>query len=81
VDPDLVAPLDPQSVAKRICRYFDLSPSDRRALGDRCREVCSNYTEERAVSLFVRTLRQMLSHFNLPDLAPEIVARYGEAHR
>jgi glycosyltransferase involved in cell wall biosynthesis len=78
VDPDLVVPLDPHSVAKRISWYLDVSLSDKKALSDRCRQVCSHYTEELSISQFVRTLRRMLRHFDLPDLSGEIAARHEE---
>jgi hypothetical protein len=78
VDPNLIVPLDPALVAERICWYLDLSSSDKKNLSERGRQVGSRYTEEQAVSRFVRVLRQMIRHFDLPDLSPEIIARHEE---
>jgi glycosyltransferase involved in cell wall biosynthesis len=74
VDPELVVPLDPEAVAKRICWYLDLSLSEKKALSDRCRQVCSDYTEELAVPRFVGAVRRILHHFGLPDLPGEGMA-------
>jgi len=69
VDPRLVVPLDPQTIAERVLWYFSLPVAERRELGERGRQiVLSRYTEAQAIRVFRTTIRQILDHFGLHHL-------------
>ena len=76
VDSNLIVPLDAELASERIRWYFGLSLRERRLLSTRSREIASQYTEEKAQSIFISEFRRMLRHFNLPDLNPTLSAIY-----
>jgi len=52
VDKTMVVPLDAESAAVQIVRYFQLSPEARALISRKGREVAAEYTEERAMQVF-----------------------------
>jgi len=59
IAPELVAPLDPAELARRLVWYFGLPPGARQAISDRGRQVATRFTEEKAIARFGEALGQI----------------------
>jgi glycosyltransferase involved in cell wall biosynthesis len=70
VEPRLVVPLDAEAVARAIEWYCALPMRDRHDLARRLRAaVLDGYTEARAKEAFRKTIRTVLDHFGLTEVA------------
>jgi glycosyltransferase involved in cell wall biosynthesis len=63
VNPELIAPLNPNVIAQRIIWYFNLSLDEKRSLSQKCIEISRTYTEERALNCFKEKFMQMEKDF------------------
>jgi len=64
IDPELVAPLDPEEFANRIATFWESSPEHRQELSAKCKKAAMEYVEEIANQPSLAPFIEHIAHIN-----------------